>query len=85
MKTNIDYIQAHKFASNHNKELIKNKYCGCFYCLTVFETKEITFWINDKYDKTAVCPYCGIDSIIGEYSGYPITFEFLSKMKKYWF
>ena len=34
---------------------------------------------------TAVCPYCGIDAVIGESSGYPITAEFLKRMRKRWF
>jgi len=36
-------------------------------------------------DDTALCPHCGIDSVIGESSSVPITKEFLGKMKKYWF
>ena len=34
---------------------------------------------------TAWCPYCGIDSIIGEAEGYEITPELLAEMKKQWF
>lgn len=49
----------------------------------IFSPKEITEWIDNN--KTAVCPYCGVDSIIRESSGYPITKEFLEIMKTYWF
>jgi len=35
--------------------------------------------------KTAVCAKCGIDSVIGELSGFPITPEFLEKMNRCWF
>ncbi len=38
-------------------------------------------WL-DRED-TALCPYCCADSVIGESSGYPITREFLRKMKEY--
>lgn len=79
-----DYIEAHKFSINNREELQKDKKCGCFYCLKIFDPKEIVFWIEDT-SGTAVCPYCGIDSVIGEYSGCPITKEFLTKMQKYWF
>jgi acetone carboxylase gamma subunit len=34
---------------------------------------------------TALCPYCGIDSVIGDKSGFPITKEFLEKMYQHWF
>ncbi|MCL2462716.1 MAG: cytoplasmic protein [Defluviitaleaceae bacterium] len=78
-----DYIQAHKFSAYNKETLVKDNLCGCFYCLKVFDPKEITWWVDKN--NTAVCPYCLIDSIIGESSGYPITAEFLLKMKKYWF
>lgn len=79
-----DIIAAHEFCSNHKKELQKDKLCGCFHCLKIFVPVEIEDWIPDPKG-TARCPYCGIDSVIGEYSGFPITKDFLSKMKEYWF
>ena len=81
---NSRIIEAHKFSSDHKKELKKDKLCGCFYCLKIFDPKEIKFWIKDTKG-TALCPHCGIDSVIGAYSGFPITIEFLSEMKEYWF
>lgn len=80
----IDYIEAHKYSMNHRKELESDTICGCFYCLNIFNPKEITEWINDS-SETAICPYCGVDSVIGSYTGYPITKEFLKKMYQYWF
>ena len=80
----LDYIVAHEFSANHKKDLKNNSVCGCFYCLEIFDPREITDWIRDKTG-TAICPYCGIDSIIGESSGYLITTEFLKKMCDYWF
>jgi hypothetical protein len=80
----MDYVEAHEFSSNHKAELMQDNLCGCFYCLKIFHPSEITFWIADTTG-TAVCPYCGIDSIIGESSGYPITTEFLIKMQNHWF
>lgn len=78
------YIEAHKYSSNHQASLVKDKVCGCFYCMKIFDPKDIKVWIQD-ISGTAVCPYCGIDSIIGESSGYPITVEFLEMMYEYWF
>ena len=79
-----DYVEAHKFSSNHRKKLLKDKKCGCFYCLEIFDPKEIEDWDEDV-SGTAICPYCGVDAVIGEHSGYPITTEFLKKMQEYWF
>ena len=79
-----DFKQAHKFSANHQSQLLKDKKCGCFYCLHIFSPSEIIEWIKD-IDGTAICPYCGIDSVMGESSGHPITHSFLEEMNKYWF
>ena len=80
----IDLKRMHSHAKSNRNYLLKDKVCGCFYCLKIFSPKEIERWLSEG-DGTAVCPYCGIDSIIGESSGYSIDREFLLKMKNYWF
>lgn len=84
-----DFIAAHEFSSNHKPELEKDRICGCFCCLEIFDPQEIEEWIieDTPIDRrgTAICPRCGIDSVIGESSGYPITREFLQKMNDCWF
>ena len=76
--------KAHKYCANHKEKLLKDKLCGCFHCLKIFAPTEITRWL-DEDSGTALCPYCGIDSVIGESAGYPITKEFLKELKTYWF
>ncbi len=82
-----DNILAHKKSSNNKEELLNSKKCGCFYCLAIFKPSEIEEWIDEfnPIGKTAHCPKCWIDSVIGSESGYPITKRFLKKMRKHWF
>ena len=84
-----DVQAAHEFSSNHRPELEKDRICGCFYCCRVFSPVEIREWLVDDnpLDRrgTAVCPYCGVDAVIGESSGYPITEQFLKAMHEEWF
>ena len=56
--------------------------CGCFYCREIFAPNMIVEWICEG---TAFCPMCGIDSVIGDASGYEISKEFLSNMNDHWF
>lgn len=81
-KCEPDYITAHKYCMFNRRLLEHDKRCGCFHCLKVFDTKELE-WVD--FDLTALCPYCGIDAVIGESAGYPLTEEFLQKMRDYWF
>jgi hypothetical protein len=40
-------------------------------------------WVDDG--ETALRPRCGIDSVIGDASGFAITPEMLKEMHRYWF
>lgn len=76
-----------KYAHNHsiyNREEIKRSCkAGCFYCTKVFLAKSIKDWTDD--DKTALCPKCGIDSMIGDASGFELTRAFLAQMNATYF
>ncbi len=85
----MDFVKAHDCASKHRTELEKDNICGCFYCTEIYSPKEIKKWVSGDADctktDTALCPKCGVDAVIGESSGYPITKEFLIDMHKRWF
>ncbi len=90
MRFSVAYLRkAHDACSNHKPELEWAQPCGCFSCKRLYKSSEITEWIiaDNPADRrgTALCPYCGIDSVIGESSGFPITEEFLTAMNDYWF
>jgi hypothetical protein len=90
-----DIQAAHRHCANHRAELGASSCCGCFYCLKVFPPSTITDWVDWPPDTpaekelesgtTALCPHCGIDSVLGSASGFPIEESFLKVMHRYWF
>lgn len=78
-----DIVEAHKHSIRHRKEIQESESCGCFYCLEIFPPDEIVDWFDGG--ECAVCPRCGIDSVIGDRSGYPIDKSFLKAMRSHWF
>lgn len=78
---------AHDHSSGHRAEIEASEKCGCFYCISIYPPAEIEEWIDevDGTCVTALCPRCGVDSVIGDKSGFPITKEFLETMHKGWF
>ena len=87
-KTSADELtSAHAHCRINRSELLGSELCGCFYCLAIFPTSEIVFWIDkiQASQQTALCPKCGIDSVIGSASDYPITADSLESMHKRWF
>src|SRR2546422_11711043 len=75
-------VNAHSHSGHNLEEVQKSPNSGCFSCLKIFSSSEVTEWLADG---TVLCPYCDIDSVLGSMSGYPLTKDFLVEMNKRWF
>jgi len=83
-------VAAHRHSASHRAEVESSDVCGCFYCCELFSPAEIEEWIDEveegKGGTTALCPRCGIDSVVGSASGYRVHDKsFLQAMKRQWF
>ena len=85
---------AHRHSATHRDEVMASSACGCFYCQSVFSPSTIEEWIEEtsgNYGKspnpwTAICPKCGVDSVIGDKAPFPATDPaFLEAMHIVWF
>jgi hypothetical protein len=78
---------AHKRSIRHRVEILGSEKCGCFHCLRIFAPSAIQDWCDERdgVGQTALCPFCGIDAVIGSASGYPVEQPFLDAMKRKWF
>jgi hypothetical protein len=52
-------------------------------CLETFVPGEIQDWTDEG--ATAMCPRCGIDSVLGSASGFSLSRDSLNLMHHYWF
>jgi hypothetical protein len=78
--------RAHRCAFENEDSLRDSATCGCFYCLAVLTPSDVVDWTTERSGrKTSLCPKCGIDSVLGSASGFPITVEFLQKMRAAYF
>ena len=83
-----DIREAHHHSAKQRLEIKASTTCGCFYCCSIFEPAKIEDWVDENESgvgQTALCPSCGIDSVLGDKSDISIDPEFLKKMKHYWF
>jgi hypothetical protein len=78
---------AHARSIRHRAEVERSGDCGCFHCLAIFEPRSINAWTDQENGtgQTALCPECGIDSVIGGASGLPVSESFLRSMRSHWF
>ena len=74
--------QAHKHCTNNRDAINASTVCGCFYCEATYSPSEVREYVCGGKD--AVCPKCGIDSVLAD-SSLEITGPFLRAMYDRWF
>ncbi len=79
------HILARDHSVRNREEILASELCGCFYCTSVFEPSTVVDWAKDEGGDTAICPKCGIDSVLGDRAGYPLSEEFLRRVHEAWF
>ena len=93
-KAEPELVLAHKQCSDNRVAISQSSLCACFYCRKTFPGEAIQAWwdqpddaVNgeEAFGMTAVCPFCGIDSVLGDQCGYELSEEFLRRMEQFWF
>ena len=76
--------EAHHHTTYNKEEIEKSGTFYCISCLKSMAPSEITeFW--DINGTTGVCPYCGIDALIGDACGMTITDTLLKRLYRKYF
>ena len=72
----------HNTTFRNEKQIQNSKQCGCFHCGRIFPAETVTEWCDESEneDKTALCPFCMIDSVLGDASGVNITDQLMTLM-----
>lgn len=73
--------QAPRLAFNNKDRLEKATWCGCYQCLSIMTTNSVVMYTDNG--TTALCPVCGVDSIIPEATDKDKPLLML--MYEYWF
>ena len=77
------YEEIYKHSCRNHAELKQSLNCGCFSCGSIFDATEVEDYIDDG--KTALCPYCSVDSVIGDASGIELNPKLLNELNKMYF
>jgi len=75
----------HQLSIWNRRDIEASQMAGCFQCLKAFPANEVVDWC-DQDGTTALCPYCGIDSVMPDAvitdAANP---DLLLKMHEFWF
>lgn len=88
MRHSSSSLEALYRLSSRNRDSVQGtRQCGCFHCLRTFEASAIAQWApeEDGTEVTALCPFCGADSVLPARDGASVDTEMLSAMHAYWY
>ena len=57
-------------------EILRSDVCGCYFCRSTFPATEVADWVDQDdagVGRTALCPRCGVDAVVGSASGLPVA------------
>ncbi len=72
-----------RFATGNREALVQSAKAGCYYCLAIYAASEVVRFLPSE--DTALCPYCGIDSVLADQSPYELNAVTLEELHEYWF
>lgn len=87
--TDYDLKKAHGLSTLNRHAIDASNQIGCFYCERIWDPLEfpIKKWIDESpgdKNATAMCPFCGVDSILAKLSVGEITIRMLDLMNRRW-
>lgn len=82
--------EAHRHTISNEQEAKRSHICTCMYCGHRFDPEQTSpehLWDEGPArDRTLACPMCGIDAVLAEASGFPVTEpEFIKACSEQWF
>ena len=71
----------------NEESILKSDFCGCFHCISIFPVADVKLSemvVEKDGFRTAICPICGIDAVLGDAS-VEVSAELLEALKEHYF
>lgn len=72
-----------KISMNNKTTLSLSNKVGCYHCCKIFYSKEVKSYTDNN--KTAICPYCNVDCLVGDNCGFDLNENIIKKANLSWF
>ena len=75
--------QIHNHSFKNRAEIAQSLICYCIHCQKACASGQVEKWVDDG--ETAICPKCGVDSLIGSAAEYEMTEPLLKELHEFYF
>ena len=65
-KKRFKEIESHR--TNNDLEILKSTNCVCLSCGSSFEARDVSNWLSEGNNTSALCPKCGLPYVLGDAS-----------------
>lgn len=73
-----DLARIHKLCFGNEERIKTSQLAGCFdVCLAIFPVNEINEWLDDRPQRTALCPRCGFDTVLADDGSFELSLDLL--------
>lgn len=62
-----------KHSKNNELEILRSKECACYFCGNIFSARKVSDWASDGKGASAICPHCGMETVVGDASGIELS------------
>ena len=80
-----DLMRIHQHSIFNEDRLKSIHRAGCFSCESILQIDEIKDWVDAPPNRTALCPHCGIDSVLAEDADLELSDALLKTMYEFFF
>lgn len=80
-----ELIEIHKHTYRNEIEIKSSDKCFCAHCGKEFNSKDVLNYKDFYGSLTAICPFCGVDAVIGDKSGYKYSLDLYNELHYYAF
>lgn len=80
-------LAQHAQCTRNRAALLTCEVAGCFHCCSLFPARDVQAWCDavDGEGRTALCPHCGVDSVLPCLEGGADAQVLLQRMELWWF
>jgi len=82
-RPNEEFDAALSHTKDNQMEVLSSSKCGCAFCRSVFPAREISDWSSEEGSFSALCPHCGMPSVIPDSCGFPLEKDKLKSLNLY--
>ncbi len=80
--TKEEFPEILKHTKDNEIDILRSKKCSCLFCRQSYDARKVSEWNNEEKRISAICPECGMDTVVGDASGFNLDHDTLKAINQ---